>query len=173
MYSDRHTGSTGLDTERLVKKLSKNPDVNREESKPVYFFGEEDEYGLKTRLSFVDIAFLRNATEKVEVLCEIEESSVPPKKIIGDVVTPIFSKMIKVEEDSGRKFLDYDDKNRYLLVGLKYKTGVTCERAKILETKIKERGILREWKLKIISKKNMNELILTIEDEIKRRLNLT
>lgn len=172
MYSDSHTGNTGVATEKLVEKLSKRPNINPNESKPVYFFGNEDEYGRGTRLSFVDIALLRDTTEKVEIFCEIEESSAPPKKIIGDIITPIFSNRMKVEGDSGRKFLKYDEKNGYLIAGLKYKTEVTCKRAKKLEAMIEERDILGKWKLKIIPKTNEEDLISAVEDEINEILNV-
>lgn len=80
-----------------------------------------DEYSL----SFIDIVIVENAEKKkkVKLLCEIEESGVAPKKIIGDIVNILVSDKMRILGEN----CEYD--RPQLILGLKVnEKGESCQK---------------------------------------------
>lgn len=132
---------------------------------PTPFF---DEYSNKSKLSFVDIVIVEN--DKVKLLCEIEESSAAPKKVIGDIVNILVSDKVRIQGN------DYEYNSPKLILGLKVtEGGASNQKAHSLKQKLE--NIIKEpyWNLlneiAIICDGNLDNLINTIEEKINELVN--
>ncbi|RLI81076.1 hypothetical protein DRP07_08060, partial [Archaeoglobales archaeon] len=81
--------------ERLKERLEKEGydvfyDHGDQKHRIVAYFKD---YSRKYFLSFVDIAIVKG--EEVKVLCEIEETSSNPKKILGDLVSILLAEKLR------------------------------------------------------------------------------
>jgi len=120
-----------------------------------------------TSLSWLDIVFLNQERNQVELIIEIEEEGSEPKKVIGDIGSVILSDQIRITE---AKEKDYDFGNLTFIMGVKVnpdgsrveKIKLICERMLELNEELPE----REMEIIPIVNGDINELMMKIESKI-------
>jgi|GEM_PF-1025465 hypothetical protein len=98
--------------ERLKERLEKDGyevfyDHGDQKHRIVAYFKD---YSRRYFLSFIDIAVVRN--EEVKVLCEIEETSSNPKKVLGDLISILLAEKLRYGS------LEYYVISPYVVLGL-------------------------------------------------------
>jgi len=132
-----------------------------ESKRPVPYF---DHYDASTSLAFVDIAVISKGTNRVLVLCEVEEEGANPKKIIGDCFNIFLSDFVRIERRP------YDFKGAHLILGVRvHEKGKAARKISSLEKRIpaciKEEA-LKGIKLQLVPEPDRDILLDRLEDRI-------
>lgn len=116
-------------------------------------------------MSQADIVIARN--DKVEVICEIEESSANPKLILGDIASFLLGEKIRIKDESESLKVD----NPYFILGiLKNKNSMVCRKAKEIKKRLESimgnKGFINWNKIEIICSDNSDDLIELVKSKI-------
>jgi hypothetical protein len=132
--------------------------IKNESKRPVPYFGS---YGTSTSLAFVDIAVINKDTNRVLVLCEVEEEGANPKRIIGDCFNIFLSDSVWI----GKR--PYDHKGAYFVLGVRIgEMGRAADKISQLEKRIPasvKQEALKDIKLQFISEANSDALLNRLE----------
>lgn len=127
-----------------------------------------DDCSTASILSYVDLAIINKSSNSVELLAEIEESGVDPKKVIGDIVNILLSDGLRVDG------VNYPCGEVVFILGLKVNPrGNTEEKVKRLWQKLARLNEEREkGKIRFIPifDQNLEALISKVESEIVSQL---
>ncbi len=117
------------------------------------------EYSRKYWLSFVDATIIRD--HEVKIVCEIEESSSTPKKILGDFVSLMMAEKMRYEET------DYSMDSPYIILGI-YAKKKGVKRYQIENMLIRFGDIFNFdiKRIKLIFEEDLEQLIIAVEREI-------
>jgi len=152
---------TRLLGERLKEKLEGKDyevfyDHGDQKHRIVAYFND---YSRKNLLSFVDIAITKG--EEVKVLCEIEETSSNPKKILGDLVSIMLAEKIRYAG------LEYSISSPHVILGLYAKEkGVKRYQTENILNRFYENFALNREKIKVIFAEDLEWLIRSAEEAI-------
>jgi len=146
--------------ETLEEKLGKDYEVfydhGDQKHRIVAYFND---YSRKNFLSFIDIAITEG--EEVKVLCEIEETSSNPKKILGDLVSILLAEKIRYAG------LEYSISSPYVILGLHAKErGVKRYQTENILNKFYENFALDRERIKVIFAEDLEWLIRSVEETI-------
>ena len=134
--SERY-GSRGLDV--LYAHGERGTDPEEQLGLIVCWFGSKDTRD--SHLAFPDIAVVSQDSSRVLVLIEIEESSAPPKKLMGDALTTLIGDHITFQE---RRELKVGLWTRLVVLAKADKVAMGIPRLKLLQERLNEiKGQLR------------------------------
>lgn len=166
LFYDPHTKRTGKKTRDLTKdlvtKLKESLTLSsNEQYRPAPFLKAN---GPPIKLAFVDIAIADN-NKMMKVLCEVEESYSPPKKIIGDIVDVLLSDNILI---NGEEYLYHLKPHLFIVL---FKVGTNLKKYEKLVAEIQKRVQSKtKWEVKIIHKntENLDEYAEDLKKWIKK-----
>jgi hypothetical protein len=133
------------------------------------FFG--DKVANKNRLADVDVMVVNNDNEVI-LLIEIEESKMPPKKLLGDIFTVVMCNRFAVRIEKENRHFDVSSKTHLIIAGVVPNQG--NERNKIRDIIIPRlqnfhvpNDALQIDKIKIVHEKNISETLEELKNEVK------
>jgi hypothetical protein len=147
--------------ERLKEKLEKDCyevfyDHGDLEHRIVAYFKD---YSRRYILSFVDIVVVKG--DEVKILCEIEETSSNPKKVLGNLVSILLAEQLRY----GR--LDYSISSPYIILGLYAKEkGVKRYQAENILNRFSEVFTVDQERIKLIFAEGFEELVDSVEKTV-------
>ena len=131
------------------------------------YFGE---FSRSTSLANTDIAIIDTGTDKLVLLCEIEETGAPPKKIIGDMLSVFLADSIRIRTKDKGKVEIYSCDKLHLILGIRVSDrGNATQKLKDLVERITEAvrpELTRKATVELITKTDLEELINSIKDRI-------
>lgn len=169
MKHGQFTSELGEDLERRLSQMS-NDNVRlfydhgrRRMPKVVPYFGR---YSSASTLSNVDCAMVHG--KQVLVLCEIEEETATPKKIIGDICNLLLAKRVRI---AGEDF-SLDDSHLFLGVRIR-RGGKGAEKAKSLRKLILnsiEKKAIRNMRIHVLCHDRPDVLIRLVSDAMMKAI---
>lgn len=137
-HHGKHTGKFGLWLTKYIQSL--NPP---REYTVVYDHGDAEKYpnvavikgfyggqvANKNRLADIDV-MVANSDGEVLLLIEIEESKMPPKTLLGDVFSILFSNNVAVKMGDEQKYFSISPETRLIVAGVVRSKGDGQEKIK-------------------------------------------
>jgi hypothetical protein len=117
------------------------------------------DYSRRYFLSFVDIVVIRN--EEVKVLCEIEETSSNPKKVLGDLLSILLAEKLRYGG------VEYNVISPYIVLGLYAKEkGIKLYQTESILNRFCEIFDINRERIRIIFAENLDRMIDSVEKTI-------
>ncbi len=123
------------------------------------------------RLADIDVMVVNNDNEII-LLIEIEESKMPPKKLLGDIFTVLMCNRFAVRMGNANRYYEASSKTLLVIAGVVPNQG--NERNKIRDTIIPRlqkfhtpNDAIQIDKIKIVTGNNISETIEELKNEVK------
>jgi len=172
-----YTGDFGLWLARYLKgssQFSVYHDHGKRQEDPTVaaikgFWGHE--VSNRNRLTDIDVMVVNKASNEVVLLIEIEESQMPPKKLLGDIFAAIMCNHFAVRIENKNRNFALSSRTRLIVAGV---DPNSTEDQNIAESAIKERfggvafpdNAIPIENIKVITKGDISKTLKALQDEV-------
>lgn len=130
------------------------------------FFGE---FSRDNSLANTDIAIIDNKTNKLVLLSEVEESSTPPKKVIGDILSVFLADKVRIRNKAQDKEEFYPIEDINFIIGIKVDYQEKAEKLKELAKRTEQAvnpELAKKAKVIVIAEDQVERLISGIKKKM-------